>query len=138
MRSATRSSPDGCVELVFNLGEAFEQRTSGAPIRQPRALLVGQMTTPTAVAPTGRIDVIGVRLRTSMTAAALGISLWNVRDALLPADAVLGSLYAGHAGGARRSPYAEAARVARLEDGLMSTRAAGEAGAGAGRRTRWP
>ena len=109
--------PDGCIELVFNLGDLFEQRLPAGSMRQPRALLVGQMTTPTAVAPTGKVDVIGVRIRTPMTAAALDTSLWNVRDALLPADDVLGG-WTRDLLAALGACSTAAARLPRLSEGL--------------------
>ena len=36
--------PDGCVEIVFNLGDRFVNAGTGE--RQPRDLLAGQMTRP--------------------------------------------------------------------------------------------
>ena len=57
-----RAMPDGRPELVFNLGAAFERRHRGAVERQPLALLVGPTTGPILVRPTGRVDLIGVRL----------------------------------------------------------------------------
>ena len=44
--------PDGCPEIVFNLGPPTrEQLPSGNPVIQPAAMLVGQMTRPVRVLP---------------------------------------------------------------------------------------
>jgi hypothetical protein len=47
--------PDGCIEVIFNLGDQFINRDSGE--LQPRALLAGQMTRPVTAAPTGNVDL---------------------------------------------------------------------------------
>lgn len=55
--------PDGSPELIFNLADPFLAiPATGAPIEQPLAMLVGQITGPFVVRPTGRIDMVGVRL----------------------------------------------------------------------------
>lgn len=54
--------PDGSPELIFNLGDSFDQLESdGRAVRQPSAFLVGQITRPMRVRPTGRSDLIAVR-----------------------------------------------------------------------------
>ncbi|MGH9930708.1 MAG: AraC family transcriptional regulator [Pyrinomonadaceae bacterium] len=57
-----RLLPDGCVELILNFGEHFrEHKDDGQKERQPRHLLVGQMTRPILIAPTGSVQLLGVR-----------------------------------------------------------------------------
>lgn len=51
--------PDGCPELILNLADPFEANG----VLQPRVMLVGQITRPLAVAPTGHVDLLAVRLR---------------------------------------------------------------------------
>lgn len=54
--------PDGSPELILNLGDPFRARGAGQRmVAQPRAMLVGQITRPFAVAPTGRIDLVAAR-----------------------------------------------------------------------------
>jgi AraC-like DNA-binding protein len=54
--------PDGSPELIFVLADPFEHvGASGAVTQQPRAFLVGQITAPMTVRPTGRIDLLAVR-----------------------------------------------------------------------------
>jgi len=57
-----RLLPDGCVELILNFGERFrEHRANGEEERQPQHLLVGQMTRPILIAPTGSVQLLGIR-----------------------------------------------------------------------------
>ena len=57
-----RILPDGCTEMVFHLGDPFDQHNSdGTTERQPLALLVGQMRRYLIIKPTGRVRVLGVR-----------------------------------------------------------------------------
>jgi hypothetical protein len=53
--------PDGCVELILNFGARFVEHYDGKVMRQPKSFLVGQMTRPMLIAPTGSVCVIGIR-----------------------------------------------------------------------------
>lgn len=54
--------PDGSPELIINLGDPFEYLApDGQVLRQPEAFLVGQITRPFTVRPTGRIDLFALR-----------------------------------------------------------------------------
>jgi AraC-like DNA-binding protein len=60
--SQTPILPDGCVELILNCGAPFEQTNeNGERTRQPAYFLVGQMTRPVLIAPTGFVELIGIR-----------------------------------------------------------------------------
>lgn len=55
--------PDGSPELIFALADPFRAMAEdGSYIVQPMSMLVGQITRPLTVAPTGRIDLVAVRL----------------------------------------------------------------------------
>jgi AraC-like DNA-binding protein len=79
--------PDGCVEIVLNLGDRFINADTGE--RQPRALLAGQMTRPVVALPTGEVDLIGVRFRTGRAGAAMRVPMWELQDQLIAASAVV-------------------------------------------------
>ncbi|HEY0931205.1 MAG TPA: helix-turn-helix domain-containing protein [Gemmatimonas sp.] len=54
--------PDGCPELLLNFGDPFEHHAADGTVRtQPRAFLVGQITRPFDVRPTGKVDLVAVR-----------------------------------------------------------------------------
>jgi AraC-like DNA-binding protein len=57
-----RLLPDGCAELILNFGDRFqEHQDNGQKKRQPRHLLVGQMTQPVLITPTGSVQLLGIR-----------------------------------------------------------------------------
>jgi AraC-like DNA-binding protein len=73
--------PDGCAEIVLNLGPpAREILPSGRSVVQPAALFVGQMTRPVRLAPGRRLCMIGVRLAPWGAAVLLGDEGVRVRD----------------------------------------------------------
>jgi AraC-like DNA-binding protein len=68
-----RAMPDGRAELIFNLGDSFEQLERGRTIEQPLTLIVGSTRRALQIRPTGRVDLIGVRLHPDAVAAFLGV-----------------------------------------------------------------
>jgi AraC-like DNA-binding protein len=60
--AADPALPDGSPELIFNFGDPFEHLVDGArPQRQPAVFLVGQITRPMVLRPTGSVHLIAVR-----------------------------------------------------------------------------
>ncbi len=58
--------PDGSPELILNLGDPFVAiAADGSEREQPRIFLVGQITGPFRVRPSGTVDLVGVRLEAS-------------------------------------------------------------------------
>jgi AraC-like DNA-binding protein len=82
--------PDGCVEIVFNLGDPFSNAATGE--LQPGDLLAGQMTRPVVALPTGRVDLIGVRFHTARAGAALRIPMWELQDQLIAGSSAIAGL----------------------------------------------
>ncbi len=79
---AQRVLPDGCVEMVINLGAPFERHDpSGLTERQPRALLVGPTTRHMSIAPTGTIRLVGIRFEPGGALPFLAASPTELRDA---------------------------------------------------------
>jgi AraC-like DNA-binding protein len=57
-----RLLPDGCVELILNFGDLFrEHKEAGRSELQPSRFVVGQMTQPVLVSPTGPVQLLGIR-----------------------------------------------------------------------------
>ena len=82
--------PDGCVELVFNFADAFEQvDDTGVRHRQPRDLLVGPTMQPTTAVPTGHVDLLGLRLWPGRTSSFLRTPMWRLTDQLISMSSVL-------------------------------------------------
>jgi AraC-like DNA-binding protein len=82
--------PDGCVEIIFNLGDRFIDAATGE--LQPRDLLAGQMTRPVIALPTGDVDLIGVRFHTARAGAALRAPMWDLQDQLIEGSCVIRGL----------------------------------------------
>ena len=66
--------PDGCTEWILNFADRFRQQNSGGEWRrQPRHILAGQMDHGIVIAPTGRVDLLGIRFRPAGASAFLQI-----------------------------------------------------------------
>jgi AraC-like DNA-binding protein len=80
--------PDGCVEVVINCGDPFRRHDdSGAEI-QPLELVAGQLTHAVSIAPTGIVDLWGIRFHPWGAAPFLGVSGTELRDRMLPLDVI--------------------------------------------------
>lgn len=79
--------PDGCVEIIFNLGDRFINAASGE--LQPRDLIAGQMMRPVVALPTGDVDLIGVRFKTGRAGAALRTPAAELQNQLIAASSVV-------------------------------------------------
>ena len=84
--------PDGCVEIVVHLGDPFFHQEGGRVALQPRVLLAGPGTAPVRLAPSGRIDVIGVRMEAGVAASLLETSPVELVDRVVEPDAVAAPL----------------------------------------------
>ena len=90
--SQERILPDGCTEIVFHQGDAFDQyNQDGTTERQPLAMLVGQMRRSLVIQPTGRVRVLGVRFWPGGAYPFLQIPQDEIAGQLIALDAVLGS-----------------------------------------------
>lgn len=84
--AAEPALPDGSPELLFNLADPFEHiARNGTTRTQPTLFLVGQITGPFSVRPTGVVDLIAVRLE-AHGAYGLVSDLARVRDSWVAAD----------------------------------------------------
>jgi AraC-like DNA-binding protein len=83
-----RILPDGCVELILNFGARFSQHTGDGRSLQPRNFLVGQMTGPILISPSGAVELIGVRFHPGGTLPFLRVPLHEITDQVVE----LGSL----------------------------------------------
>ena len=87
-----RILPDGCVELILNFGARFSQHNDAGRVLQPRHFLVGQMTGPILISPTGRVELLGVRFHPGGTAPFLRIQMNEVTDQVADLGAVSSGL----------------------------------------------
>jgi len=75
-----RILPDGCVELILNFGARFFQHDDGELKLQPRSFLVGQMTGPILISPTGPVQLLGIRFHPGGTLPFLRLPLHEITD----------------------------------------------------------
>jgi AraC-like DNA-binding protein len=81
--------PDGCAEIVLNLADPFRRfRDGGAWETQPRSMVVGQITEAVVIAPSGAVDLVGIRLQPWGALSVLPVPATDLRDVLLPLDTV--------------------------------------------------
>lgn len=89
--SAERILPDGCVEVILNFGDRFLQHAGGERRRQPRNFIVGQMTGPILISPSGVVELLGIRFQPGGTRPFLGLPAHEITDQVVE----LGSLSNG-------------------------------------------
>ena len=75
--------PDGCVELILNFGARFSQHSPGGPTVQPQNFLVGQMTRPILISPTGTVEILGIRFHPGGTVPFLRVPLTELTDRVI-------------------------------------------------------
>lgn len=79
--------PDGCAEIVLNLADPFRRfGDAGAWETQPRSMVVGQITEAVVIAPSGVIDLVGIRLQPWGAFSLLPVPATDLRDVLVPLD----------------------------------------------------
>ena len=77
--------PDGCAEIVVNVGDPFVRHTAAKQSRvQAQRLVAGQLTRAITLAPTGRIDIWGVRLHTWCASTFTDVPATELRDCDVP------------------------------------------------------
>ena len=85
-----RIAPDGCPELIFDLGDPYEEQGEDGVWRlQPAALFAGQMTRPLALRPVGPTELVATRFEPDGARDFLGLPLSEATDRRLDMDARL-------------------------------------------------
>ena len=85
---AERILPDGCIELILNFGAQFSQHCDDTRKLQPKNFLVGQMTGPIMITPSGPVQLIGIRFHPGGTLPFIRMPMHEVTDQVME----LGSL----------------------------------------------
>ena len=90
---AERILPDGCVELILNLRAPFRERhAAGGEQLQPARFLVGQMTRPVFIVPSGEVLLIGIRFQPGGTFPFFRFSLAEVTNQVVELGAISSQL----------------------------------------------
>jgi AraC-like DNA-binding protein len=76
-----RIAPDGCPELILDIGAPYEEQGEDGVFRlQPQALFAGQMTRPLALRPVGPVELVAVRFEPDGAGDWLGRPLAEATD----------------------------------------------------------
>ena len=78
--SPERVLPDGCAEIILNFGDRFQQHKTGNIELQPRFFLVGQITGPLSISPTGIVKLIGIRFHPGGTRPFLKLPMHQITN----------------------------------------------------------
>jgi AraC-like DNA-binding protein len=80
--------PDGCAEIVLNLADRFQRFAATSSEMQPQSMVVGQLTEAVVIAPSGGVDIVGIRLQPWGASSILPVPAVELRDVLVPLDTV--------------------------------------------------
>ena len=86
--------PDGCGEIILNRADHFCRLQDGETRAQAEVLLVGQIGTSISIAPSGAIDLLGVRFEPGGLHAVLGVPMHELTDLDLSLDCISRRLHA--------------------------------------------
>lgn len=76
-----RIAPDGCPELVIDLGAPYEEESADGVFRaQPPVIFAGQMTRPMAIRPVGPVEIVAARFEPDGARDFLGRALSEATD----------------------------------------------------------
>lgn len=76
-----RIVPDGCIEMAFILGDDIKRYTSDTDyVLQPRAMVLGQITKPLFIQPTGYVNSFAVRFYPYGFANFIQMPIQNLAD----------------------------------------------------------
>ncbi|MFA4894234.1 DUF6597 domain-containing transcriptional factor [Brevundimonas sp.] len=90
-----RIAPDGCPELILDIGSPYEEQGEDGVFRlQPRALFAGQMTRPLALRPVGPVELVAVRFEPDGARDWLGQTAAGATDRRLDMTARLAGVTA--------------------------------------------
>ncbi|MGH9755639.1 MAG: AraC family transcriptional regulator [Blastocatellia bacterium] len=88
-----RILPDGCFELILNFGAPFrERKEAGRSELQPSRFVVGQMTQPVLVSPTGPVQLLGIRFAPGGALPFFPIPPGELTNRITPLEDVAGAL----------------------------------------------
>ncbi len=85
--------PDGCIEIVFNLGDRFKRfHDHGGVEVQPSSLIAGQMRQSILIGPSGEVRLFGIRFQPAGACTFFRFDMSELADRIEPLDAVWASV----------------------------------------------
>lgn len=84
--------PDGCMEMIFHCGDLYRQYTeNGNSVIQPRCFVIGQLTRPLEIEPTGETAIFSVRFHHGGFLPFSTMSLKELENTAVPLDRLFGN-----------------------------------------------
>ncbi len=88
--------PDGCPELIFNLGDPIHRLRADGHDVHDRTMVAGQISSAIRLRPQGRVALVGVRLHPWAMHAFLGIGAVELRDSIVPLEMAVRRVLCDH------------------------------------------
>lgn len=83
--------PDGCMEMIFHYNDLYKQYTAkGNSIIQPRCFVIGQLTKPLEIKPTGGTGIFSVRFHPNGFAPFATLSIKEMENTAVPLEKLFG------------------------------------------------
>ncbi len=83
--------PDGCMEMIFHYGDLYKQYTeNGKNSLQPRCFVIGQLTRPLEIAPTGETGIFSVRFHPNGFLPFTTIPIKEMENTAIPLQKLFG------------------------------------------------
>ncbi len=89
-QATQRVLPDGCIELIVHLGDAFVSLADGSS-PQPASLVVGMLTRPIELLPPAMVETIGIRFRPGGAHRFFALPLSELTDSGLALEDLWGA-----------------------------------------------
>lgn len=85
--------PDGCMEMIFHHGDLYRQcLPGGGAITQPRCFVIGQLSRPLEIEPTGRIGIFSVRFHPDGFSPFASIPVEEIEDTAVSLETFFGDV----------------------------------------------
>jgi AraC-like DNA-binding protein len=81
-----RIVPDGRAVIILNFANPFESCTEGSWWLQPRCFLIGQITGPLLLRPSGPTNILGIQFRPQGASQLLGLPMSELTDIAVTLD----------------------------------------------------
>jgi len=91
--SVQRIVPDGCPELILNVGRPFEGQNEGQWSSQPQFFFAGQITRPMFIRSSGAAKVLGIRFHPFGARRVLKVPAHETTELVLPLEDVAPELH---------------------------------------------
>jgi len=84
--------PDGCMEMIFHYGDLYRQFIANShSIVQPRCFVIGQLTQPLEIEPTGKTGIFSVRFHPNGFLPFATVPIKEMENKAIPLEQLFGN-----------------------------------------------